>query len=251
MKWKIKVHIKKKDKQERYKRHRWMEGKIPTFFAHVFSLYIDFFVCFCFMKCHHAQKMFVLVLLSYLSAALRRSDGRGCCGCVIVGCFLLPLGFSDGLERRAGRGTSVWLSSSCRLSRAQERPLLGILLIVQALDPIEVLVYLHLLHLALGWAAVGAVGVRGCSRGRGDMQDSPVPRLRQGTADVHSVRRQGSRVCGQATCDQLSTADQLRTVDLEEKRKAVLYANARWNEPFVVRKEVLTPSLQPFVWFCF
>lgn len=70
---------------------------------------------------------------------------------------------------------------------------------------------------------MGGVGVRGCCRSGGDLpggQDSPVPRLRgvwQGMADVHSVRRQGSRVCGQATCNQLSTANQLRTVDLKEE----------------------------------
>lgn len=155
---------------------------------------------------------------------------------VVVWLFrrFLPLGFSDRLERRAGGGASILLPSSHCFARAHERPLLGTLLVVQALDPVEILVHLHVLHLPLGRglarAVAGGVGVRGSCRSRGDLpggQDSPVPRLRgvqQGMADVHSVRRQGSHVCGQATCNQLSTANQLRTVDLkEEAEKNIRY----------------------------
>lgn len=76
---------------------------------------------------------------------------------------------------------------------------------------------------------VGCVGVsgsvritaRGCRSG-GDLTEGQVslyPRIwgvRQRMTDVNSVRRQGGLVCGQATCNQLSTANQLRTVDLRD-----------------------------------
>lgn len=41
--------------------------------------------------------------------------------------------------------------------------------------------------------------------------------LLQGLVDVDSVGRQGSSHCGQTTCHQLSTPNQLRAVDLRER----------------------------------
>lgn len=87
---------------------------------------------------------------------------------------MFSLRFTDGLKRRAGGRAS--LLPDHRLTRAGERPLLGTFLVVQALDPIKILIHLHVFNLPLGRGlavkpklgasvGVGCVGVSGSVRG--------------------------------------------------------------------------------------